>query len=35
VNPIEEVGITVEANDDFALQGVELHSLVPASILVS
>ncbi len=25
VNPIEEVGVTVEANDDFALQGVELH----------
>ena len=25
VNPIEEVGVTVEAADDFALQGVELH----------
>ncbi len=25
VNPIEEVGVTVEASDDFALQGVELH----------
>ena len=25
VNPIEEVGVTVEADDDFALQGVELH----------
>ena len=25
VSPIEEVGVTVEANDDFALQGVELH----------
>ncbi len=25
VNPIEEVGVAVEASDDFALQGVELH----------
>src|ERR1019366_6558941 len=28
VNPIEEVGVTVEASDDFALQGVELHYTV-------
>ena len=25
VSPIEEVGVAVEASDDFALQGVELH----------
>ena len=25
VNPIEEVNVTVTANDDFALEGVELH----------
>ncbi len=25
VSPIEEVTVAVEANDDFALQGVELH----------